>query len=73
VICWKNPIERILQKEASNEIVEMQVNGSGRWYRTRLVPLVNTLRSENTDRQPFVDGVIGESMHVTGMHGALRK
>ena len=66
-------MERILQKEASNEIVEMRMNGSGRCYRTRPVPPVNTLRSDNTDRQPFVDGVIGVSMHACGMHGALRK
>ena len=73
VICWKNPIERILQKEASNETVEMHMNGSSRWHWTCLVPLVSTLRSDNTNRQPFVGGVIGESIHVTGMHGALRK
>ena len=53
---YKKPIEGILGGEQKEQISEHQIDGNGRWFRTRFVPTFN-------DGQ--VDGVIGVSMDVT--------
>lgn len=61
----KRPIERILENHASEEIVEIHIDGSGRWFRSRILPLYHHDRNAGIDGEKFIDGVIGVSMDVT--------
>lgn len=61
---WKRPIEDILKGNAQEELVEKWAQG-GRYYRTRLCPLMSTLKVGSIDGVSYVDGVIGVSMDVT--------
>ncbi|KAF2835529.1 hypothetical protein M501DRAFT_988825 [Patellaria atrata CBS 101060] len=58
-------IEAILGENSSDEIMEMHIDGNGRWYRTRLVPLMGVSRSGGVEGSTYVDGVIGVSMDIT--------
>jgi PAS domain S-box-containing protein len=61
---WRKPIKEILKGNAQDEIVD-KWEQEDRYYRTRLVPLVNTSRLGGADTEPSIDGVIGVSMDVT--------
>ncbi|KAK3065882.1 hypothetical protein LTS18_002281, partial [Coniosporium uncinatum] len=43
----------------------MHIDGNGRWFRTRLVPLFTKSRSGGIEGPPVLDGVIGVSMDIT--------
>ncbi|KAF2099304.1 hypothetical protein NA57DRAFT_23998, partial [Rhizodiscina lignyota] len=61
----KKPIEDILQDRATEEIVEIHIDGSGKWFRSRILPLYHQGRNDGIDSKKFIDGVIGLSMDVT--------
>lgn len=58
---YKGPIEAILKGKVTEEISEHHIEGSGRWFRTRFVPI----RAGGEDGVESVDGVYGVSMDVT--------
>lgn len=62
---WQEPIHEILEGKQQTEIVMGRYISEARFYRTRLVPLLNTSRTAGVDGKVFVDGVIGVSMDVT--------
>ncbi|KAJ9648550.1 hypothetical protein H2199_001405 [Coniosporium tulheliwenetii] len=64
----RKAIEAILERKASDEIVEMHIDGNGRHYRTRIVPLLRNSRNGGVEGESYIDGVIGISMDVTELH-----
>ncbi|TKA67636.1 hypothetical protein B0A49_07737 [Cryomyces minteri] len=62
---YKKPIEGILEGKAQDETVEIHIDGNGRWYRTRFVPLYRQRRNGGIEGEKYLDGVIGVSMDVT--------
>ncbi|QDS67996.1 hypothetical protein FKW77_009313 [Venturia effusa] len=59
------PMERILNGGKREELIEMQVEETDRWYRTRLLPLYVQARAAGVEGEAYVDGVIAVSMDVT--------
>lgn len=62
---YREAIEQIIQGRAKEQISEHHIDGNGRWYRTRFVPLLGKKRGLGTMDESYVDGVIGVSMDVT--------
>lgn len=62
---YKRPIEEILDGAATEQISEHHIDGSGRWWRTRFVPILGKTGHGGDMDEDFVDGVIGVSMDVT--------
>jgi PAS domain S-box-containing protein len=62
---WRGPIQEILQGKQSDEIVNGRYIAEARYYRTRLVPLMNASRTAGIEGSAYVDGVIGCSMDIT--------
>lgn len=62
----KSAIEDILEERARDEIIEMHIDGSGRWFRTRIMPLLVKSRNAGIEGESYLDGVLGVSMDVTG-------
>ena len=62
---YKGSIERIFSREECEQTQEHHINGNGRWFRTRFVPIL--ARSKGSEDDTYVDGVIGVSMDVTDM------
>lgn len=62
---YKEAIEQILKGKAKEQISEHHIDGNGRWYRTRFVPIFGKKRSSGAIDEIYVDGVIGVSMDVT--------
>jgi PAS domain S-box-containing protein len=62
---WRGPIQEILQGKQSDEIVNGRYISEARYYRTRLVPLMNASRTAGIEGNAYVDGVIGCSMDIT--------
>ena len=61
---YEGPIEAILKGKVTEEISEHHIEGSGRWFRTRFVPI----RAEGEDDdEDIIDGVYGVSMDVTDL------
>ena len=60
---WTQAIQNILHGDSPSETTESWLNG--RWYRTRLVPLMAMSRAGGLDSELYIDGVIGVSMDVT--------
>lgn len=61
----KTKVDRVIDGEGADEVVEMQFVGSNRWYRTRIAPLMATSRQAGVETA-YIDGVIGVSMDITG-------
>jgi PAS domain S-box-containing protein len=61
---WREPIQEILNGKQQDEIVERYMS-ENRYYRTRLVPLLNVSRIAGAEGNAYVDGVIGVSMDIT--------
>lgn len=61
---WRRPIQEILNGKAQDEMVERYMS-SNRYFRTRLVPRWNTIRTGGVEGEAFIDGVIGVSMDIT--------
>ena len=62
---YKHAIERILNGENKEQISEHHIDGNGRWYRTRFVPLLGKKKRSGAVDDIYVDGLIGVSMDVT--------
>jgi len=60
---YKGPIERILNGDNVEQVQEHHIDGNGRDFRTRFVPMLGHRRDFEGDAQ--VIGVIGVSMDVT--------
>jgi PAS domain S-box-containing protein len=61
-------IERILQESSREEVVELHIESNGRWYRSRLLPLIVKNRKGGIEDDDQIDGVICVSMDVTELH-----
>jgi PAS domain S-box-containing protein len=64
----KRPIERILQGESVDELVEIHIDSTGRLFRSRCLPLYRTDRNAGVEGEggQHLIGVIGVSIDVTG-------
>lgn len=67
---YQNPIEAILSGKVADETVEQEITSTGRWFRTRLVPILRHERAGGIEGSAFIDGVVGVSMDVTEMKQA---
>ena len=62
-----NPIKEILSGKSTEEISEHHIDGNGRWFRTRFVPVHGKKSRGGTMDENYVDGVIGISMNITAL------
>ncbi|KAL8805380.1 MAG: hypothetical protein Q9200_005446 [Gallowayella weberi] len=62
---WKKPIEEILENQASETVSEHHIDGNGRWFRTRFIPILDTQSGDGAVGENHVEGLIGVSMDVT--------
>ena len=62
---FKEPIERILAGQGSDETKEAHLEDTDRWLRARFVPIIRNERRGGIEGDGFVDGVIGVGMDVT--------
>ncbi|MCJ1394067.1 hypothetical protein MMC18_006945 [Xylographa bjoerkii] len=62
---YKAPIEEILNGKATEQISEHHIEGNGRWFRTRFVPILGKKCGGGAVDETFVDGVVGVSMDVS--------
>ena len=62
---YKEPIERILNGDDNEQVQEHHIDGNGRDFRTRFVPM--HAHGKDPDGDSHVEGVIGISMDVTEM------
>jgi len=67
---YKSPVEGILAGRLTDETVEQEITSTGRWFRTRLVPMIRQERIGGIEGNTFIDGVVGVSMDVTEMKQA---
>ena len=65
---YKEPIESILNGSHKEISREHHIDGNGRWFRTRFLP-VSTREDSDPSRGLFVNGVIGISMDITELKG----
>ena len=62
---YREPIEKILDGKCAEQMQEHHIDGNGRWFRTRFVPIRATERED--EQTGKVTGVIGISMDVTDL------
>ncbi|KAI4205637.1 MAG: hypothetical protein LQ346_001421 [Caloplaca aetnensis] len=62
---YKKPMEDILNGKSSEKLAEHHVDGNGRWFRTRFIPMYGTEGGNLTVNEEQVEGLIGISMDVT--------
>jgi len=62
---YRRPLEAILTGKSKDETIEVEVSSTGRWFKTRLVPLIRQERAGGIEGREFIDGVVGVSMDVT--------
>lgn len=67
---YKSPVEGILAGRLTDETLEQEITSTGRWFRTRLVPILRQERIGGIEGNTFIDGVVGVSMDVTEMKQA---
>lgn len=60
-------IEGILSGNMVDETVEVRMQETNTWYRTRFVPLYRQERNAGVEGDMFIDGVIAVSMDVTDL------
>lgn len=64
---FENAIQGILDGRLKEVDLETLIEGSGRWFRTGLFPLLRHNRAGGREGESFIDGVVGVSMDVTEM------
>ena len=64
------PIEKILAGKVQDQTVEVEITSVGRWFKTRLFPLLKQERKGGMDGDEFIDGVVGVSMDITELRKA---
>ncbi|KAI9698529.1 MAG: hypothetical protein M1836_004110 [Candelina mexicana] len=62
---YEGPIEAILENKTRQEISEHHIDGNGRWFKTRFVPVYDQTFGGDAKDGGNADGVIGVSMDVT--------
>ncbi|WPH02500.1 two-component system protein a [Acrodontium crateriforme] len=62
---YKDGITKVLAGKSKDEFIEVQIKATGRWYRTRLFPILRRERIGGKEGSTFIDGVVGVSMDVT--------
>ncbi len=70
---WRPPIEEILNGRSSEKVSEHHIDGNGRWFRTRFIPILGQKANDEpslgqgaaTTDESRVEGLIGVSMDVT--------
>ena len=60
---YRNPIEAILDGKSKEQTQEHHIDGNGRWFRTRFVPV--TTPKDEPEEGDSISGIIGISMDVT--------
>jgi len=70
---FKDPIEGILSGKLEGYTVENQIQANGRWFRTRMFPLLRQERKADQEGEQFLDGVVAISMDVTEMRQAAER
>lgn len=63
--CYEDYINGILSGKMVDETVEVHLDDTSRWFRTRFVPLSRQERNGGVEGESFVDGVVAVSMDVT--------
>lgn len=63
-------IDNILSGRSEDEVVEVQIESMGKWFKTRLFPLLRQERNGGVEGEEFLDGVVGISMDVTALKNA---
>lgn len=66
ILRLKKAIEDVFEERAFDEVVEMHTAGSGRWFRTRIMPLYAKPHNVGIGGESYLDGVLGVSMDITG-------
>ncbi|KAL1583827.1 hypothetical protein WHR41_07201 [Cladosporium halotolerans] len=64
------PLEAVLSGNTRDETIEVKISSSGRWFRTRLLPVLRQERAGGIEGAEYVDGVVGVSMDITDMKRA---
>ncbi|KAM0712220.1 hypothetical protein Q7P37_011314 [Cladosporium fusiforme] len=67
---YRQPLEAILSGKTKDETLEVQISSSGRWFRTRLFPMLRQQRAGGIEGDEFIDGVVGVSMDITDIKQA---
>ncbi|KAI4190892.1 MAG: hypothetical protein L6R41_000493 [Letrouitia leprolyta] len=62
---YKQPIEDILEGRCLERAAEHYIDGNGRWFRTRFIPIFSTPGHDASLDKQDLEGVIGVSMDVT--------
>ncbi len=62
---YMKPINDILDGKSREMVHEHHIDGNGRWFRTRFVPMLGKKQHGGSEDENYVDGVIGVSMDVT--------
>lgn len=69
---YRKPLESILAGKSNDETIEVEVSSTGRWFKTRLTPLIRQNRAGGVAGEEFIDGVVGVSMDVSLQKQAAR-
>jgi len=67
---YRRPVEDVLAGKVEEETIEIQIRETGRWFRTRIFPLLRQERKGDLTGESFIDGVVCISMDVTEMKTA---
>ncbi|KAL8870336.1 MAG: hypothetical protein Q9174_003595 [Haloplaca sp. 1 TL-2023] len=62
---YRKPIEEILAGQYSEKVSEHHIDGNGRWFRTRFIPIIENPGGGGGGEGKSVEGIIGISMDVT--------
>lgn len=64
---YRAPIERILNGDGNEQISEHHIDGNGRWFRSRFIPMKDKMPVARDADQRDVNGLVGISMDVTNL------
>lgn len=62
---YKEPIDDILNGKSRERVAEHRVDGKGRWFRTRFVPILGKKGYGGTVDETYIDGVVGITQDVS--------
>lgn len=66
-------VEDILRGRTQEKMFEIQVKANGRWFKSRLFPLLRQQRKGGVEGDSFVDGVVGIAMDITDFRKAAEE
>jgi PAS domain S-box-containing protein len=70
---YRPAIDNILAGSSEDETVELRMDSVGKWFKTRLYPLLRHERKGGLDGDEFMDGVVGVSMDITAIKKATEQ